>query len=201
MHKQLAFGIDDYETVETRCRHDDDSVTIFYRGRQRSLPFYLSLLMGLRRGDVYVQTASVSFTPPCASYHIHWTAGPGGSTRAFGMRFVNYYTEVSAERTSLFSFVYWKIAGTWMQAIPHLARPLFCRLVSAELDRDKAIIEKMPRAEATLDWFQLSRFDGPLVATRKLMERHYAPTRHDLRLTCDPEPVAVGGTGARDARV
>ena len=199
VHKQLAFGIDDYETVETRCRHDDDSVTIFYRGRQRSLPLYLSLLMGLRRGDVYVQTASVSFTPPCASYQIHWTAGPGGSTRAFGMRFVNYYTEVSAERTSLFSFVYWKIAGTWMQAIPHLARPLFCRLVSAELDRDKAIIERMPKDQASLDWFQLSRFDGPLVATRKLMARHYAPSADVTPAGCDLEPAAIAPAIPSDA--
>jgi hypothetical protein len=106
VHKQLAFGIDDFDTVETRCHHNDDSVTIFYRGRQRVLPPYLSLLMGLRRGDVYVQTATVSFTPPCASYRISWTAGPGGSTRSFGLRFVNYYTEVTPERTSLFSFFY-----------------------------------------------------------------------------------------------
>jgi phenylpropionate dioxygenase-like ring-hydroxylating dioxygenase large terminal subunit len=198
VHKQLAFGIDDFDTVETRCKHDDDSVSIFYQGRQRPLPWYLSLFMGLRRGDVYVQLASVSFTPPCASYQISWTKGPGGSTRPFGLRFVNYYTEVNPERTSLFSFFYWKIEGTWLHAMPrNLAVPLFRRLVSAELDRDKAIIEKVPQSEATLEWFQLSRFDGPLVHTRKLMERHYASTRHDLPVTCDPEPV---GAAARDSR-
>jgi vanillate O-demethylase monooxygenase subunit len=191
VHRQLAFGTEDFDTVETRCRHDDDSVTIFYRGRQRALPPYLKLLMGLRQGDVYVQTATVSFTPPCASYRIHWTAGPEGSIRPFGMRFVNYYTEVNAERTSLFSFVYWKIAGTWMHGMPHLARRVFCRLVSAELDRDKAIIEKMPRGEASLEWFQLSRFDGPLVATRKLMARHYAPAGDVVPVTCEVEPAPV----------
>ena len=58
VHKQLAFGIDDFDTVETSCQHDDEGVTIFYRGRQRPLPLYLSLLSGLRRGDVYVQTAA-----------------------------------------------------------------------------------------------------------------------------------------------
>jgi vanillate O-demethylase monooxygenase subunit len=200
VHKQLAFGTEDFDTVETRCRHDDDSVTIFYRGRQRQLPAYLKLLMGLRQGDMYVQTATVSFTPPCASYQIHWTAGPGGSTRAFGMRFVNYYTEVDAERTSLFSFVYWKTPGTWMHTLPRPARAVFRRLVSAELDRDRAIIEKMPRGEASLEWFQLSRFDGPLVATRKLMARHYAPAREAVPVVCDLEPAAVARAGAVDAR-
>jgi hypothetical protein len=115
-----------------------------------------------------------------------WTAGPGGSARPFGLRFVNYYTEVDPERTSLFSFFYWKTEGTWLHAMPRLAMPLFRRLVSAELERDKAIIEKVPRSEASLEWFQLSRFDGPLVATRKLMERHYPPAG-DLRATCDPD--------------
>src|SRR5688572_29366401 len=62
VHKKLAFGIDDFATVTTRCQHDDDGVTIFYEGRQRPVPSYLSLLTGLRRGDVYVQTARVSFT-------------------------------------------------------------------------------------------------------------------------------------------
>ena len=200
VHKQLAFGIDDFDTVETRCRHDDDSVTIFYRGRQRPLPPYLSLLMGLRLGDVYVQTATVSFTPPCASYQISWTAGPGGRARPFALRFVNYYTEVDAQRTSLFSFVYWKIEGTWAHAMPRLVRPIFCRIVSAELDRDKAIIEKVPRSEANLEWFQLSRFDGPLVATRKLMARHYAPARDAAPVACDLESAAVGPAVAGDAR-
>jgi len=175
VHKQLAFGIDDYDTVETRCRNDDDQVTIFYEGRQRPFPLYLSLLSGLRRGDVYVQTASVSFTPPCASYRLWWTAGKNGDTRPFGLRFVNYYTEVDAGRTSLFSFVYWKTEGTLMGAIRGLSLPIFRAIVSAELERDKAIIEKMPQDEAALQWFQLNRFDRPLVATRRLMERHYAP--------------------------
>ena len=199
VHKQLAFGIGDYDTVETRCRHDDESVTIFYRGRQRPLPGYLSLFMGLRQGDVYVQTASVSFTPPCASYRISWTVGPDGSTRPFGLRFVNYYTEVDAERTSLFSFFYWKTEGTWLHPMPRLAMPFFRRLVAAELERDKAIIEKMPRNEASLEWFQLSRFDGPLVATRKLMERHYAPACDD-RVAWDPAPATVVGAVGPDAR-
>ena len=177
VHKKLAFGIDDFDTVETQCRHDEERVMIFYEGRQRPFPWYLSLLSGVRRGDLYVQTASVSFTPPCASYRLWWTAGKGGNTRPFGLRFVNYYTEVDACRTSLFSFVYWKTEGTLMGALRGLSLPVFRAIVSAELERDKAIIEKMPQDEAALQWFQLNRFDRPLVATRKLMERHYSPAR------------------------
>ena len=135
VHKKLAFGIDDFDTVETRCRHDDDGVTIFYEGRQRPFPLYLSLLSGLRRGDVYVQTAGVSFTPPCASYRLWWTAGKGGTTRPFGLRFVNYYTEVDAGRTSLFSFVYWKTEGTLMHALP---APVSARLPRHRLRRTRA---------------------------------------------------------------
>jgi vanillate O-demethylase monooxygenase subunit len=173
VHKKLAFGIGDFDTVETRCQHDDDEVRIFYDGRQRPFPMYLRLLSGLRPGDVYVQTATVSFTPPCASYRLWWTAGKDGSVRPFGLRFVNYYTEVDARRTSLFSFVYWKTAGTLMNVFSRVSLPVLRAIVSAELERDKAIIEKMPQDEATLEWFQLNRFDRPLVATRKLMQRHY----------------------------
>ncbi len=204
VHKQLAFGIDDFETVETRCQHDHEQVTIFYRGRQRPLPLYLSLLSGLRRGDVYVQTAAVSFTPPCATYRLWWTVGKDGNTRSFGLRFVNYYTEVDANRTSLFSFVYWKIGGTLMNAFSRLSLPIFERIVSAELERDKAIIEKMPWKEATPDWFQLNRFDRPLIATRRLMARHYAPSRSVVPIARDREHavrLAVATTGrCPDAR-
>lgn len=189
VHKKLAFGIDDFDTVETQCRHDDENVTIFYEGRQRPFPWYLSLLSGVRRGDVYVQTASVSFTPPCASYRLWWTAGKGGTTRPFGLRFVNYYTEVDANRTSLFAFVYWKTEGTLMGALRGVSLPVFRAIVSAELERDKAIIEKMPQDEATLQWFQLNHFDRPLVATRKLMARHYSPT----------PPAATAGAPCADA--
>ena len=62
-----------------------------------------------------------------------------------------------------------------MGALRGLSLPVFRAIVSAELERDKAIIEKMPQDEAALQWFQLNRFDRPLVATRKLMERHYSP--------------------------
>jgi phenylpropionate dioxygenase-like ring-hydroxylating dioxygenase large terminal subunit len=183
VHKKLAFGIDDFETVETRCQHDDDEVAIFYEGRQRPFPLYLSLLTGLRRGDVYVQTAHVSFTPPCAAYRLWWTIGKGGNSRSFGLRFVNYYTEVDATRTSLFSFVFWRTKGTLMHAIPRVSLPVFRAIVSAELERDKTVIEKMPQQEATLEWFQLNRFDKPLVATRRLMQRHYAPARDVIAIT------------------
>jgi vanillate O-demethylase monooxygenase subunit len=201
VHRQLAFGIDDFDTVETRSHFDEEGLTIFYRGRQRPLPPYLRLAFGLQRGDVYVQTATVSFTPPCASYRITWTDDTGRNTRSFGMRFVNYYTEVDAGRTSLFSFTYWKTAGTTLHAVPRLALPIFRRLVSAELDRDKAIIEKVPRSEATLEWFQLSTFDRPLVATRKLMQRHYASNRDIAHVPRDQEPAAVGGAVACDAQM
>ena len=175
VHRELAFGIDDFDTVDTRCESDGEGVSIFYRGRQRPLPLYLSMLTGLRRGDVYIQTARVSFTPPCASYRIWWTTADGKTTRSFGLRFVNYYTETGPDCTSLFSFVFWKTEGTLLGAIPSLSASLFARIVSLELERDKRIIEKVPHAEATLDWFQLNHFDRPLVATRKLMQRHYAP--------------------------
>jgi phenylpropionate dioxygenase-like ring-hydroxylating dioxygenase large terminal subunit len=35
VHRQLAFGISDFDTVDTHCEHDDQGVSIFYRGRQR----------------------------------------------------------------------------------------------------------------------------------------------------------------------
>lgn len=174
VHRQLAFGIAELDGVETRCEPDAEGVTIFYRGRQRPLPRYLTALSGLRDGDLYLQTACVSFTPPCASYRIWWTDGLHGETRAFGLRFVNYYTEIDRGHTRLFSFVYQKTAGTPLDMLPQIAVPLFRRIVSVELDRDKEIIEKMPAAEASLQWFQLNRFDRPLVVTRKLMQRHYS---------------------------
>ena len=184
VHRRLAFGIDDFDTVETRCEHDDEGVPIFYRGRQRPLPSYLSVVLGLRPGDYYLQTARVSFTPPCASYRIWWVTGDQ-KTRAFGLRFVNYYTETDAGYTSLFCFVYWKTQGALVHRVRKPSAAYFRRLVSTELGRDKSIIEKVPRAEATLDWFQLNHFDKPLVATRKLMQRHYsaftpAPRRREV---------------------
>ena len=72
-----------------------------------------------------------------------------------------------------------------MHAFPRLSLPVFRAIVAAELERDKVIIEKMPQQEATLDWFQLNHFDRPLVATRKLMQRHYAPARDVIPVARD----------------
>ena len=46
-------------------------------------------------------------------------------------------------------------------------------MVSGELGRDKAIIEQLPQDEAMLTMFQLSKFDRPLILSRRLMAQHY----------------------------
>jgi hypothetical protein len=82
-----------------------------------------------------------------------------------------------------------------MGALRGLSLPVFRAIVAAELERDKAIIEKMPQDEAALQWFQLNRFDRPLVATRRLMERHYSPSGQ--MAACFPPSTEVPATFVR----
>lgn len=172
VHRSLAFGPDDYDTITHDARDEGDTVAIDYAGRQRPLPLHLRGLTGVRPGDHYVQDARVRFTPPHATYEIRWQT-PEGAVRDFGLRFVIYYTPVTPERTSLFAFVFWKARHPLRRAAMAIGAPILRHIVGRELGRDKAIIESLPRDEARLDLFQLSRYDRPLVMTRAAMARLY----------------------------
>lgn len=173
VHKNLAFGIDDFDTVEHNVSRKGETIEIFYRGRQRPLPFYLKGMSGLRDADTYVQTATVSVTPPNASYVIDWSDKPDGTFRPFGLRFVIYYTPIDRHRTQLFAFIFWRADGRLRQLLMGASTPILTRVVSNEIGRDKEIIECLPQEEANLGYFQLNHFDRPLPMTRKLMAQHY----------------------------
>jgi len=181
VHKSLAFGADEYDTIETHCSADGDRVNIFYSGQQRRLPLHLSALTGLKPGDYYVQTASVGFQPPHAVYDITWhDSSATGTKRHFGLRFVIYYTPITAESTRLFAFVFWQHKPGLMSTAMRLSAPVLRTVVSQELERDKNIIEAMPIAEASIDMFQLNKFDRPLVMTREAMLRLYPSKGQDV---------------------
>lgn len=176
VHKNLAFGMADFGTVDTFCEQRGDDLFIYYKGRQRALPFYLKALSGLRNGDFYVQTADVGFLPPHAVYEITWSEGEKGAQRPFGLRFVIYYTPISENETSLFAYIFWNAEGALRRAALGSSAFILKAVVSAELHRDKAIIEKMPQGEMSLDMFQLNKFDRPLVISREIMGRIYTPS-------------------------
>lgn len=181
VHRSLAFGSDDYDTIETRSSEADDQVHIFYSGRQRRLPLHLRMLTGLATSDYYVQTATVGFQPPHAVYDIDWHAGAAdGAKRDFGLRFVIYYTPITATRTQLFAYVFWTHKQPLRRIAMGLAAPILRFIVSQELGRDKKIIEAMPQDEACIDMFQLNKFDRPLVMTRHAMARLYPSEGQDI---------------------
>lgn len=173
VHRALAFGADDYDTITNDARQDGDTVVIDYAGRQRPLPVHLRGLTGVELGDHYVQDATVRFTPPHATYEIRWESQPEGAVRDFGLRFVIYYTPITPDRTRLFAFVFWKAGHPLRRAAMAIGAPILLQIVRREIGRDKAIIESLPHDEAKLGLFQLNRYDRPLVMTREAMARLY----------------------------
>jgi vanillate O-demethylase monooxygenase subunit len=174
VHRSLAFGADEYDTIETSCSATEENVHIFYSGRQRKLPLHLRALTGLKTGDFYVQAAKVGFQPPHAVYDIQWHDGAAsGPQRAFGLRFVIYYTPITPNQTRLFAYVFWRHESPARNLAMRAAAPILRWIVGRELGRDKAIIEALPPAEARIEMFQLNKFDRPLVMTRDCMRRLY----------------------------
>ena len=179
VHRALAFGPNDYDTIQTEARNEGDTVAIDYSGRQRPFGFYLSALTGVKTGDHYIQDARVHFTPPHATYEIRWESQPDGKVRDFSLRFVIYYTPITSESTSLFAFVFWKSNNILRRTVMAIGAPILRHIVQRELERDKGIIETLPQAEAELAMFQLNKYDRPLVMTRAAMARLYPETSID----------------------
>lgn len=173
VHKSLAFPISGYGNVSTSCELNGSQVDIFYRGPQRRVPLYLQAVSGMRDGDDYVQTATFKMMPPHGSYHIWWEKS--SVIKSFSMRFIIYYTEVSAHETHLFSFVYWQHKSKILSWIMTLFAPFFMKIVSAELERDKIVMEKLAEDDVSIERFNLHKFDQPLVYTRQLANDYYDP--------------------------
>ncbi|MEM1301774.1 MAG: hypothetical protein AAGH17_04255, partial [Pseudomonadota bacterium] len=177
VHRYLAFDIHDFDSVTTAAELDDDTVKILYSGRQRGLPGFLRAISGLQKDDFYHQTAEVRMDPPHANYKIWWADDDKSSTvRPFGLRFTIFYTPIDETNTRLFAFLYWNAKSKLRHKAMQITAPIYREIVKMELKRDQAIIESLPAAECTLDYFKLSKFDKPMRLSRALVDRKYSDT-------------------------
>jgi vanillate O-demethylase monooxygenase subunit len=170
----LLFGYAPERMAEVSIETDvsEDRVHVVNRGPQRYVPAPIRKLFHIEPGDVFVDEWTTYFSPVHTVYDHYWIDG-SGRRRDEALRTAVFFTPVGPERTGLFSFAY-GVEPPWARGwLGWIARPLTRVLVDLEIRRDVRVVGDIADRRTSLRGNALGRFDKPLVAARKRIERIY----------------------------
>ena len=173
VHSIFGFDIDDMKSVETNVATGEDKMHIFYQGPYRKVPFFLKWVTGIGSSDLFIQTAEIHFEPVNTIYELIWRNPETSRNRDMKLRFLIFYNPITVRESRMFVFSYWNRHGPGLLAFNYLASWVLGKLIDRELRADIRLIESLPPDTENLRGNQLSRFDRPLLETRKYIEKIY----------------------------
>jgi len=182
-HAFLGYRKEDMPHVTCELELTGDTVRVINVGPQKPLPSPLRKLLQIQPNDRFVDDWTTWFTPPHAVYDHYWRDPATGDPRPDKLVTVVHINPIDDATSHLFSFttsvgprsesVLWKLA----------LKPITKFLVNVEVQRDKAILEKLADTSTSLRGRKLSRFDKPLAENRKRLDRLYWGRKTDVRRT------------------
>jgi phenylpropionate dioxygenase-like ring-hydroxylating dioxygenase large terminal subunit len=174
VHKFFGFDIENIRDVETSVETLEDRIRIFYSGPYRKLPMFLKWTMGIRSSDLFIQHAETRFQPVHTAYELSWSDPmPNGHSRRLKLKFVIFYNPTTVDESSMFAFAYWNRPASLIPGFNGLVQWVLGKVIDFELRSDKAVMEKLPPGSTVLAGNALSRFDTPLIETRKRIDKFY----------------------------
>jgi hypothetical protein len=130
-------------------------------------------LVGVQRGDLFVNRWETRFDPVRISYDVSWRAGDTGEPRPLSLFVPTYFVPWGNDKTKVFASVY--VRAT--QPIPRLARAALSKLalglVWNEYRQDQRFVDLLKDTPFSLKGMRLGRFDKPVIHNRKLLSRIY----------------------------
>jgi len=173
VHAFLGYAGEDIADVRSRTTVHERSIEVYNRGPQRHIPAPVRLLFGLPRRVDFVDAWTTHFSPVHTIYDQYFVEPGGDARRGPALRLAVFFTPVSAEITDLIVLAY-SSAARWRRPLLEAVRvPLLRALIRVELGRDAALLEAMEEPPIILKGRALGRFDRALVASRKMLARHY----------------------------
>lgn len=173
VHNVFGFDIEDIQHVETSITNHEDAIDIFYKGPYRKVPLYLYLTTGIGSSDLFIQTAHVQFKPVHTEYVLAWKNPKTLKDSKLKLKFKIFYNPSTEKESSMFAFAYWNRKKWGALGINAVTGWVLGKIIDRELKADIRLIESLPPDTENLTVCQLSRFDYPLLETRKYIANHY----------------------------
>jgi len=177
VHALFGYETSRMHEVTTRVTSTDDGVRVVNQGPQRPLPPGLRPLLGLRRGDHFVDDWTTRFSPVHVVYDQHWVDPSTGERRPDSLRVAAFFNPVDSQTTDLVVFVFMNRSPMRRFALNLLLSRLLVRFVDREVRLDLDALAKLADLRTDLRGRKLSRFDKVLVEHRRRLEREYRGAR------------------------
>ncbi len=170
-----VFGYDLARMAEVTVKYEptDTTVRVINAGPAKAIGPFLKFLVGVRKGDHFIDDWTTHFSPVYSVYD-HWWADPaGGRESKVRWRVYVFFTPIDDNRTELRTFAFAK--SRWPGPAGGLRpfRWLMRKHLNREIGFDLAILKGMAVLDPSLDGMKLSRFDKALGLNRERIERVY----------------------------
>jgi phenylpropionate dioxygenase-like ring-hydroxylating dioxygenase large terminal subunit len=185
VHTRLGWREADADAIQFHAETYDDRTEVHYDAPQR--PSWLARLLGLRAGDTFHNDWVTRFDPVHTIYKTFWRDPQTNEERASSIISPIYFVPENAQTTVLHTFVF-------LRHDPRLPKRLIetlaTRLAMREVADDARFIETVRDTPFSMKGMRLDRYDKPLVANHRLLERIYWGTA-DPAKRIDPEPISA----------
>jgi nitrite reductase/ring-hydroxylating ferredoxin subunit len=173
-HAIFGYELARMPEVACRCEPTDTSVRVVNSGPPKDIGPFLSFILGVRKGDHFIDDWTTYFSPVYSVYEHYWQDPKTGRESLVRWRLYMFFVPLAESETAVVTFAYaksrWGIGpGGGVRAFRWLMR----RQLSHEIDLDVAILSKLADTSPQLEGMKLSRFDRTLGLNRERIRRVY----------------------------
>jgi phenylpropionate dioxygenase-like ring-hydroxylating dioxygenase large terminal subunit len=170
VHTRFGWPADRSTEIEFSCEQEEDSIKVSYAGPQR--PTVLGRLYGLHPDDRYHNDWETRFDPPRTHYQLSWT-GTDGKRCGFSAWVVIYFVPEREKQTRLHAWVFAKAENELLSKLMPAAKHIAKLVIWKEVFDDARFVKNVADAPYELKGMKLGRYDKPIAASRKLLDRIY----------------------------
>ncbi|MDJ0795568.1 MAG: Rieske 2Fe-2S domain-containing protein [Calothrix sp. MO_167.B12] len=169
-HVFLGHDVEGIPLVESSLEVAEDAVRIINKGPQKKMPRLLELLLGYKRGSLFVGELEVLFSPVHINIKNYWIPSNNSEFRKGEAQGAVFFNPVNDQETEMMMFSF---MSPELAVFSRFLNPVATFLLDYETKLDKKMLEGIANKNISLAGMQLGRFDKVLKLTRERIERLY----------------------------
>jgi phenylpropionate dioxygenase-like ring-hydroxylating dioxygenase large terminal subunit len=172
-HAIFGYELTRMHEVTVQFEPTDTTVRIINSGPSKRLGWFLSTIVGIRKGFLFYDDWTTHFSPVYSVYD-HWWADPENHQQSkVRWRLYIFFTPVDDNRTGVMTFAFAKSRWPGPAGGLRLFRWLMRKHLDRETRLDMEILKGLATHETGVEGMKLSRFDRVLGLNRDRIQRVY----------------------------
>jgi phenylpropionate dioxygenase-like ring-hydroxylating dioxygenase large terminal subunit len=175
-HAFFGYPLDRMQEVQVEFQPTDTSVRVINRGPSKPISLPLRALVGIRKGDEFMDDWTTYFSPVYSVYDHWWRCPRTGRESMIRWRLIIFFVPVDDNETAIFTFVYTKSRYPGPSGGVRFFKWLLRSRIDHEIRLDVRVLEGLADKNPSIEGMKLSRFDRVLGLNRERIERIYRGT-------------------------